>query len=477
MRKAQKRALLLQDCSPGAPSSGPAASVRTSSLPLLPVCVRPSEEEAGNQTADSSTCNNDDVATTTIKQHRSVDTLKPILSCRFPEAIEDVATCFFLSNYAPMSNLPGVLSDPSLQLTNPALDALRATSLAYLSMTLPPSFSPTLTRTTSVMYGTALSHTNASLADPCTAAADMTLLAVLLLALFESLSLRGPSSRIAWLAHARGTQALLSLRKRQRRTNCSSPGRELDRLAARQVRISAVLRAEPVQFENEDFRREVTATELRTDDLLDHITKLRHLENLQKGVGHDLEAMRRTIELDAGIALRSAAPLPRPGPGPEYARAARSWITMRIVRLFLNQKLQSQDSDSHVPEVLAIRDVGCRNSGQVAAEILTMVPEFLEAARGGADLATVARHLIWPLALFASSNSCPAPGRECLWRQLKEIMHQWNLVPSAEAARLLSGSTHPGDWYDALPRYFWAPSCLTGTQAPSLPRLLKRDAL
>ncbi|KAK7700505.1 hypothetical protein SLS64_010902 [Diaporthe eres] len=311
------------------------------------------------------------------------------------------------------------------------------------------------------MYGTALSHTNASLADPSTAAADMTLLAVLLLALFESLSLRGPSSRTAWLAHTRGTQALLRLRRRQRRTDCSSPGRELDSLAAQQVRISCVLRAEPVQFTKEDFSRgEVTAAELRIDGLLDHIIRLRLLENPHKGVGGDLEAVRRTMELDASIASRATTPLPLPGPGPEYARAARSWITMRIVRLFLNHKLQSQDFDSEDPELiddggLVIRDVARQNSEQVTAEIMAMVPELLEASRGGADLAMVARHLIWPLALFASSNSCPAPGRECLLRQLKEITQKWNLVPPAEAARLLESSTHPGDWYDDLRRYFW----------------------
>lgn len=400
---------------------------------------------------------------TTIKkqQYRGVDTLKPVLSYPIPGAIEDVAAAFFLSNYAPISNLSCVLSHPSLQLTNPALDALRATSLAYLSMTLPPSFLPTLTHTTSVMYGTALSHTNASLADPRTAAADMTLLAVLLLALFESLSLRGSSSRTAWLAHARGTQALLRLRRRQRRTDCSSPALELDRLAAQQVRISCVLRAEPVQFKKDVFSRgEVTAAELRIDGLLDHIIRLRLLENPHKGIGGDLETVRRTMELDASIASRATAPLPRPGPGPEYARAARSWITMRIVRLFLNHKLQSQDFDSEDPKLiddegLVIRDVGRQNSEQVTAEILAMVPELLEAARGGADLVMVARYLIWPLALFASSNSCPAPGRECLLRQLKEITQKWNLVPPAEAARLLETSTHPGDWYADLPRYFW----------------------
>ncbi|KAG6357863.1 hypothetical protein INS49_013744 [Diaporthe citri] len=374
-----------------------------------------------------------------MQQHCDVDTLKPVLSYPIPEAIEDTAAAFFLSHYAPISNLSCVLSHPSLKLTKPALDALRATSLAYLSMTLPPS----------------LAYFNAHHIS-----ADMTLLAVLLLALFESLSLRGPSSGTAWLAHARGTQALLRLRRRQRRTSCSSSGRELDRLAARQVRVSGVLRADLVQFKDEDFRREETeAAEFRIDGLLDHIIKLRLLENLNKGLGHNLEAVRRTMELDAGIASRAAAPLLRPGPGSEYARAARSWITMRIVRLFLNHKLQSQDFESDSPElvdrVLAIRDDGRRNNKQVAAEILAMVPDMLEAARGGADLAMVARHLTWPLALFASSELYPAPRRKCLLGQLKEIMHKWNLVPPAEAARLLEGSTHPGDWYDDLPRYFW----------------------
>lgn len=441
MRKARKRTQFLKARSPGAPSSGPAAPVKSSSL------------ESGSQIADSSKCNNEGAAI-------SVDTPKPVLSCPIPEAIEDVAVAFFLSNHAAISNLSCVLSHPSLQLTNPALDALRATSLAYLSMTLPPSFSPTLTRTTSVMYGTALSHTNTSLADPSTAAADMTLLAVLLLALFESLSLRGPSSRTAWLIHARGTQALLRLRRRRRRAKYSSPGRELDRLAAWQVRVSGVLRDEPVQSDNEDLGGgEMTAAELRTNGLLDHIIKLRLLDNLHQGVGGDLEAVRRTMELDAGIASRAAAPLPRPGSGPEYARAARSWITMQIVRLFLNHKLQLQDFDSDDPEivdrVLAIRDVGRQNSEQVAAQILDMVPELLEAARGGAHLSTVARHLIWPLALFASSNSCPASRRKCLLGQLKEIMQNWNLVPPEEVAKLLEGSTRPGDWYGALPRNFW----------------------
>lgn len=402
--------------------------------------------------------------TTTTQQHRGVDIANPVPFCPTIEAVEDFAAAFFLSNYAPISNLSCILSHPSLKLTNPALDALRATSLAHLSMTLPPRFSHTLRRATSVTYGTALSRTNASLADPNSAAADMTLLAVLLLSLFESLNLRGPPSHTAWLAHARGTKALLRLRQSQRRNNYSFLGQELDRLAALQVRVSNVLFAEPVQLETEDLRKgEVaTAAELRIDDLLDHIIKLRLLENLHEGIGHDPETVRRTMELDASLASRAAAPLPRPGSGPAYARAARSWITMRIIRLFFNSKLlQSQGPDGDGPGLanggIAVRDAGRRNSRQVAAEILDMVPGLLEAARGGsAGLAVVARHLIWPLALFASSDLCPASRREGLLGQLKEITQGWNLVPPTEAAKLLESSTHPGDWYDDLAKYFWS---------------------
>lgn len=468
MRKAQKRALALvpRACPPRAPLSEAAAEASPGSLTLLPDSVQPSEEP-GDQDEGSSTCSHEGAGTITIRQHRDVDIANPVLFCPTIEAIEDFAAAFFLTNYAPLSNLSCVLSHPSLRLTSPALDALRATSLAYVSMTISPKSPPALTRLTSVAYGIALSHTNASLADPSSAAADTTLLAVLLLSHFESLNLRGPSSCTAWLAHARGTKALLRLRQSPRRRDyCSSPSRELNRLAALQVRISGVLRPEPVHFDTEDLGRgEVaTAAELRTDRLLDHIVRLRLLEDPRDGTVHDHEVLRQTMDLDAGIASRAAAaaPLPRPGPGPEYARAARSWITMRIVRLYLNSKLlQSQDlspgfDGGYDP---AVRGAARRNSRQVAAEILDVVPGLLEAARrgGAAGLAVVARHLIWPLALFARSDLCPAPRRGCLLGQLREITEGWNLVPPAEAARLLEGSAHPGDWYDEPIQKFSGP--------------------
>lgn len=322
--------------------------VRKSTLSLQADSSDPSPSKS---VAASSICN--DHNTTTLRPHSEVDLSKSAIIRPIPQPVEDVATVLFLANYAPMSKLSSVLSPHSLHLSNPALDALRATSLAYPSMTLSPSTSNTLAHTTFATYGIALSHKNSSLADPSFAVTDMTLLAVLLLALFECLALRGQCSRTAWLAHNCGVLALLRLRKRQRGTIFSPQARELDRLATRQVRVAGVLRAEPAQLRTGDQTEQgETAAEHRVNRLLDHIIKLRLLTQSSDDVKALLKVARRTRELDVDIVSRSAWPLPRPDPGPEYARAAGSWLTMRIIRFFLNHKFQSQTFDTDDPELI-----------------------------------------------------------------------------------------------------------------------------
>lgn len=91
--------------------------------------------------------------------------------------------------------------------------------------------------------------------------------------------------------------------------------------------------------------------------------------------------------------------------------------------------------------------MGRKNNEDIAAEIIAMVPGSLSAAREGSNLAAVARHLIWPLVLFANSTHCPAPRRASLLEQLKEIIQKWSLVPATELAKLLESSAHPEDWY------------------------------
>ncbi|KAJ0115895.1 hypothetical protein J7T55_004064 [Diaporthe amygdali] len=228
----------------------------------------------------------------------------------------------------------------------------------------------------------------------------MTLLAVLLLALFECLALRGQSSRTAWLAH-----------------NCGA--RELDRLATRQVRVAGVLRAEPAQLQTGDQTEQgETAAEHRVNKLLDHIIKLRLLTQSSDDVKDVLEVARRTRELDVGIASRSAWPLPRPDPGLN-TRVLQGRGSRCASYAFFNHKLQSQTFDTDDPELIneaiAIRNMGRKNNEDIAAEIIAMVPDLLSAAREGSNLAAA------PSMSHVLKQGFPKLRHEALAQERKDI--------------------------------------------------------
>ncbi|ETS81815.1 hypothetical protein PFICI_06817 [Pestalotiopsis fici W106-1] len=112
--------------------------------------------------------------------------------------IEHIATAFFLKSYVPISSFSAILLSPSNELSELRSDALKAASLAYLSIFVAPSsYSPVLKWATASKYGIALSHTNHSLMYSGSAIQDDTLLAVLLLALSEAFSVQGSAQAVA----------------------------------------------------------------------------------------------------------------------------------------------------------------------------------------------------------------------------------------------------------------------------------------
>lgn len=130
--------------------------------------------------------------------------------------VEDQATCFFIAHYATGVLLPGhndYNSSDTFQLStimDPTLSAsVKATSLASFAHYTRSSELADLSR---YHYTKAIQLTNEALASPSDSRQDSTLLATILLGLYEILTGRNQRSMKDWADHVHGAAALLKLR-------------------------------------------------------------------------------------------------------------------------------------------------------------------------------------------------------------------------------------------------------------------------
>ncbi|KAF2479730.1 hypothetical protein BDY17DRAFT_304509 [Neohortaea acidophila] len=140
--------------------------------------------------------------------------LPPMLSLQ-PE-VENMATCYFNSNYSVGITVPGhgEFNSVTVSLIWDLMDPVLATSIKATSLA---SFghhvrSDELAKSSRVEYTKALKMTNAALSSPSQVKKDSTLVSVILLGLYEMITGRNQKSMKDWAAHVRGSSALLKLR-------------------------------------------------------------------------------------------------------------------------------------------------------------------------------------------------------------------------------------------------------------------------
>jgi hypothetical protein len=140
----------------------------------------------------------------------------PTLSYALAQSIEERATMFFVANYIIGVNGPtrGHLDYlPDLYHTNTLSEGLMASMQAVgLAGYAHAVRAPSLKKKAQCLYVRALRATNAALRSPLEVRKDSTLMAVMILQIFETVTGCNQKSLAAWAEHVAGAAALLQLR-------------------------------------------------------------------------------------------------------------------------------------------------------------------------------------------------------------------------------------------------------------------------
>ncbi|KAM3506138.1 hypothetical protein MY10362_002524 [Beauveria mimosiformis] len=321
-------------------------------------------------------------------------------------------------------------------------------------------------------YARALSRVNAALADPRTAVQDRTLVAVLVLALFEATVFQesGSSSSSAptsWVAHTWGAMQLLMLRGPDQLA--SSPvARQLFTHASNNVKASCIQRSAPIPQPFLEFDGRVRGLLLDGRDLAVPLAdllrkvcaiKARAREEQERSMVLLLEA----LQVDQEIISFCDAPPPTlsftrepflQGPAWTYQRIVHTyaslrlckiWNAVRLLRLFLLSLLGGDASHCRVDVTLAeshtlsgLSEYARKHMAEVASDILATVPSFVHTENGTRTFLSAGRCLGWPLGILELSTVCPPDASRYARRTLEWLAEDLNLPQAIDPER------HPG---------------------------------
>jgi hypothetical protein len=139
-----------------------------------------------------------------------------LASFQLAPTIEDLATGFFISNYVIANSAPtrGHL-DPIEDMSRfghfdeALLSSMKAVGLAGFAHA---AHAPHLLKNARYQYVRAIQSTNAALRDPVAVKKDSTLLSIMILGIFETVTCCRPQSLKDWAQHISGASAVIKLR-------------------------------------------------------------------------------------------------------------------------------------------------------------------------------------------------------------------------------------------------------------------------
>ncbi|KAF2501011.1 hypothetical protein BU16DRAFT_449975 [Lophium mytilinum] len=317
--------------------------------------------------------------------------------------VEDDAASFFFYHYVlkepAFANglydfLPTLYSQGSSAVFQDIVTATGLAGLANLKR------SSTLMHAARAKHSTALRSVNASLQNPETATSDSTLMAVLLLGLFENITCSSPSSIQAWAKHVSGALAIARLRGRQQLEN--DLGRRLFLHLRNQVLIDCIQRQEAVP----DIINEWNASSIRSGHfeeadgagfveprLFQIMAQLAALRYKVKVKGHSHETTAEAVSIDNDLITWAATVPPDYAyttvshnssdfPFPSYHEykfiwSATCWNIYRTARIFVAAKIihwySSSNSTTASQQILSGY---LQNEAVLADEICASVPYY-----------------------------------------------------------------------------------------------------
>ncbi|RFU24018.1 hypothetical protein B7463_g12321, partial [Scytalidium lignicola] len=447
------------------------------------------------------------------KSECSVQTISPCLS----DSLEFQATCFFLSNYAwegtqsskgLFDYIPGILN--AQESTGGALmDAVMALGLAGISIT--KNGNSKIMISAKERYNRALAATNCALQTD-EAKADQTLIAVMLLGLFETNTCDAPRSMKSWTRHTNGAIQLLYLRGKEQLQTYT--GRKIFIQLRSQIIVHALQRRARVP----DFVTEWSLSNLQheTDEHLiaNHLClltieccNLRATMTSMHDFTNSFAIVSAALELDSTLEIWAAenpyvyniVPLKTRTDSvfADYYHTypnilvATSWNTYRSVRILLNELLLAQmgylisqeaksmttpppdeteahftpslspDSSSTSPSSTSKYRSLMRRSHAVLVhltqDICASVPFYLGDPAPPSSLlqppppprAAGGNLLLWPLFMAACTNMTSDLMRSWVMQQMEKIAEDMGIRQAQALAILLCLGRDPPVWHDA----------------------------
>ncbi|KAI9852075.1 MAG: hypothetical protein M1838_001872 [Thelocarpon superellum] len=234
-----------------------------------------------------------------LRQHDEASAIFAAQRVPSLSTLDDQATAFFYAHYLiPGADLGGPTRAPS-ELDETVLASIRAVGLAGLSR---PALAPGgLHVETAKRYVNAIRRTNVALRDAEQVKKDSTLLATMMLGVFETMTGHTPSSLTAWISHIDGAAALVKLRGSEQLRTWN--GRRLFLQATTYLMNNCLQRSLPLPKEIMDLTAELGTYMDGTDRIWRLHLASCDVVNFRADVRQDLqpgrtERLTRALELD-----------------------------------------------------------------------------------------------------------------------------------------------------------------------------------
>ncbi|KAI4160950.1 MAG: hypothetical protein L6R39_000156 [Caloplaca ligustica] len=418
-----------------------------------------------------------------------------------PVSIRSQARDIFYHNYVDGATKPFDflrIYYPSLRKHEHLNRCLDAVALAYLNSQRRSSSAEDEARQ---HYVSAIAYTSAALQSPNQAKQDSTILAVLLLDLYEKITNKEPAFHAAWAAHLSGALTLVKLRGDQQ-FNKPSIVRMLMRLSTNCL-ISCVASGMPVSSDLVVLRNTLVARFLepadpkwRESDLMIEFAGLR--QAIEDGVLSDNDAILSLVDLDAKF-VRLGMEVPPtwqyqtvqvdPKSSHHYGsvhyihpaeHVAQMWNTLRLTRILLNELIRSrclghQSSRKPSPALAPIYQSATTAIEEMASDICASLPQYIEDTPpslleaftetgssavtsdvrncvSGAGQPDPAHHhlpcyrFIFPLYVAAQSSAVPTSLWKWVIKQLRFMADYHAIENAMSVAKILESGQKPKIW-------------------------------
>ncbi|KAH6711136.1 hypothetical protein DL95DRAFT_419426 [Leptodontidium sp. 2 PMI_412] len=414
--------------------------------------------------------------------------------------IEERATGFFVANFVlgmsgPSKGYLDYLTDVTRTqvLDDGLLSSMRAVGLAGYAHSV---HAPSLLKNARYEYYRALKATNAALRDPVDVKKDTTLLSIMILGIFETITGSKQSSLKDWAQHINGAAAVIKLRGPDQ--ILTPTGRRMMITVTSSLLITCIYRGVPLPKHMQDYMEDALRLvenpdpSFRVQEMMMRFANLRS-DILHKRLTDPRKILSRALELD-GVLLNISS---NPPPGWAYEVIytdtyadivyngqyhlyydywmAQIWNALRILRIMLNETMRTvllagfsskppvftetqhtaqfqvstdviyslqADILYSVPQHLNIfpEPAGFRDHGIASVRLHKVMEEFAGVRMSGGSF------LIWPLWFVGVVDVATDEMKGFVVRNLKNIAVTMGIQQAAVLARIVEEQSEIKEW-------------------------------